>query len=192
MCTGNICRSPMGELLLPRFLPDPAITADSAGTHGLPQHPIDPNSARILAHSQIDANTFRSKRITPQIADDADLILGFEPHHISEVVSLAPRKSQRAFLLTDFANICAYCAQHDLLSGATQPERLISAATHASLIRPLLPSPKAIRASPKPSRSDSGSPPATGRLPPGRLPVTARTDNVPYTRVGHRNGGPHA
>lgn len=144
VCTGNICRSPMGELLLPRFLPDPAITADSAGTHGLPQHPIDPNSARILAHSQIDVSAFRSKRITPQIADDADLILGFEPHHISEVVSLAPRKSQRAFLLTDFANICAYCAQHDLLSGATQPERLISSATHASLIRPLLPSPKAI------------------------------------------------
>ena len=144
VCTGNICRSPMGELLLPRFLPDPAITADSAGTHGLAQHPIDPNSARILAHSQIDASAFRSKRITSQIANDADLILGFEPHHISEVVSLAPRKSQRAFLLTDFANICAYCAQHNLLSGVTQPERLVSAAANASLIRPMLPTPPAI------------------------------------------------
>ena len=144
VCTGNICRSPMGELLLPRFLPDPAITTDSAGTRGLPQHPIDPNSARVLAHAQIDTSASRSKRITPQIANDADLILGFEPHHVSEVVALAPRKTQRTFLLTDFANICAYCAQHGLLSGTARSQRLLSAAMQASLIRPMLPAPQAI------------------------------------------------
>ena len=33
ICTGNICRSPMGELLLPQFMPD--LESDSAGTRGL-------------------------------------------------------------------------------------------------------------------------------------------------------------
>ena len=66
------------------------------------------------------------------------------PYGSQDVATVLPQAARYTFLLTDFANICAYCAQHDLLSGATQPERLISSATHASLIRPLLPSPKAI------------------------------------------------
>ena len=33
ICTGNICRSPMGELLLPQFMPD--LESDSADTRGL-------------------------------------------------------------------------------------------------------------------------------------------------------------
>lgn len=42
ICTGNICRSPMGELLLPQFMPD--LESDSAGTRGLGSHEIAPNS----------------------------------------------------------------------------------------------------------------------------------------------------
>ena len=134
----------MAELMLPQFLTDSGITADSAGIRGLPQHPIDPYSARLLAHAHIDATAFRSKRLTPQIADAADLILGFEPWHVSEVESLAPSKARRTFLLTDFANICDHCFQHGLLTSSTAQNRLISAAEHASLIRPFLPKAQAI------------------------------------------------
>lgn len=34
VCTGNICRSPMGELLLAKYLEDTSLTVSSAGTHG--------------------------------------------------------------------------------------------------------------------------------------------------------------
>lgn len=145
VCTGNICRSPMGELLLPRFLPDTDITADSAGTRGLPSHPIDPSSAKLLAHADIDSDAFRSKRLTPQIADVADLILCFEPHHITEVSTVAPRAGRYTFLITDFANICGCCAQRGLLAnGTTRSEKLNLAINQASLVRPMLPSPMII------------------------------------------------
>lgn len=145
VCTGNICRSPMGELLLPRFLPDPDIVADSAGTRGLPSHHIDPSSATLLNHADIDSNGFRSKRLTPQIANAADLVLCFEPHHIRDVCAIAPQVGRRTFLLTDFANICGYCAQQGLLHNeATRADKLAMAVDQASLIRPMLPQPMII------------------------------------------------
>ena len=52
ICTGNICRSPMGELLLPQFMPD--LESDSAGTRGLVSHEIAPNSKRLLDQHGID------------------------------------------------------------------------------------------------------------------------------------------
>lgn len=152
VCTGNICRSPMGELLLPRFLPDPDIIADSAGTRGLPSHPIDPSSAALLHHADIDSSSFRSKRLTPQIANAADLILCFEPHHIQDVSTVAPQAGRRTFLLTDFANICGYCAQQGLLrAGTTRADKLALAIDQASLVRPMLPQPMTV---PDPYRRD--------------------------------------
>lgn len=145
VCTGNICRSPMGELLFPRFFSAPAITADSAGTRGLPSHPIDPSSAALLSRDSIDSSDFHSKRLTPQIANDADLILCFEPHHIYEVTAIAPRTGLRTFLLTSFADICDYCAQQRLLqSGITTVDKLTIAINQASLLRPMLPQPASI------------------------------------------------
>ena len=59
VCTGNICRSPMGELLLSRYLADTSIEVSSAGTKGLPGHPIDPSSATLMSSVGIDSSAFR-------------------------------------------------------------------------------------------------------------------------------------
>ena len=40
VCTGNICRSPMGELLMTHYLNGTTVQVSSAGTRGLPMHPI--------------------------------------------------------------------------------------------------------------------------------------------------------
>lgn len=77
VCTGNICRSPMGELMFPLFFHHAGIETDSAGTQGLISNPIDPSSARLMELDGIDSSAFRSKRLTPQLAMDSDLILCF-------------------------------------------------------------------------------------------------------------------
>lgn len=64
VCTGNICRSPMGELMFPLFFHHDDIETDSAGTQGLIENPIDPSSARLMELDGIDASGFRSKRLT--------------------------------------------------------------------------------------------------------------------------------
>ena len=45
VCTGNICRSPIGERLLRKRLP--GVKVKSAGVHGLVKHPADATAADV-------------------------------------------------------------------------------------------------------------------------------------------------
>lgn len=139
VCTGNVCRSPMGELMFPLFFHDDSIVTDSAGVRGLIDNPIDPSSARLMEQDDIDASAFRSKRLTPQIAMGSDLILCFTEHQRKKIVELAPRSRSRTFLLTDFADLCTYCRENNLIQGDTLEDRLDSVLVNASLVRPMLP-----------------------------------------------------
>lgn len=139
VCTGNICRSPMGELMFPLFFHDDSITTDSAGVQGLIDNPIDPSSARLMQADGIDPSAFRSKRLTPQLAMGSDLILCFAEHQRKKIVGLAPRMRSRTFLLTEFADLCDYCAKNGLIAGNTIGDRLDAVLANASLVRPMLP-----------------------------------------------------
>ncbi|MGO5149882.1 arsenate reductase/protein-tyrosine-phosphatase family protein [Bifidobacterium boum] len=142
VCTGNICRSPMGELLLSRYLADTSIEVSSAGTKGLPGHPIDPSSATLMSSVGIDSSAFRSRRLTRDMANATNLILCFEASQRREIVTLAPAVVRRTFVITEFAALCAYCADHGMVKGRTIQERLWSVAEAAPIVRPLLsPSP---------------------------------------------------
>lgn len=137
VCTGNVCRSPMGELLLPKYMPD--LESDSAGTRGLDSHAIASSSAKIMTAHGIDPSAFRSKRITPQLANGSDLILCFEHEQRNEISVIAPVAARRTFLLNDFANMCAYCKEQGYMEGDTREERLASVIDNASMIRPMIP-----------------------------------------------------
>lgn len=141
VCTGNICRSPMGELLLARYLANTTVRVSSAGTRGLPMHQIDPSSARLMDSVGINSSGFRSRRLTRQMAEEADLILCFEASQRKDIVTLAPAAVRYTFLLNDFANMCEYCAKNGLVKGLTIQERLQSVIDASSMIRPMLPAP---------------------------------------------------
>ncbi len=138
VCTGNICRSPMGELMFPLFFHDDSIVTDSAGVQGLLNSPIDPASALLLAQDGIDSRAFRSKRLTPQLAMSNDLILCFTERQRRKIVALAPRVRTKTFTLNGFAALCAYCASHGIIQGSTVDERLQSVLRNASMIQPAL------------------------------------------------------
>lgn len=144
VCTGNICRSPMGELLMSRYLANTTVQVTSAGTRGLPMHQIDPSSARLMDSVGIDSSGFRSRRLTREMAESADLILCFESSHRKEIVTVAPKTVRYTFLLDDFANMCRYSAEHGLVKGTTIQERLQSVIDASSFIRPSVASPKDI------------------------------------------------
>ena len=144
VCTGNICRSPMGELLMTHYLNGTTVQVSSAGTRGLPMHPIDPSSGRLMQSVGIESSGFRSRRLTRQMADEADLILCFEKQQRKEIVTLAPAAVRYTFLLDDFANMCDYCARNNMIAGLTIQERLQSVIKKSSMIRPMIPQPKDI------------------------------------------------
>ena len=139
ICTGNICRSPMGELLFRTYTQGTSLEVGSAGTHSLAGHSIDPSSKALLDAVGIDSSQFRSTQLTQDIADNSDLILCFEPEQRHNIVVIAPTALPYTFTLTDFSNMCAYCAQHNMITGATIQERLQSVIDQSMQIRPMLP-----------------------------------------------------
>lgn len=139
VCTGNICRSPMGELMLRRYLAHTSIEVSSAGTRGLVARPIDPSSKRLMDSLSIDSSSFRSRQLTREMAESADLVLCFEHNQVQDIIALAPQAVRHTFLLTEFAGMCLYCARNGLVHGETIQERLESVVNVASFVRPLIP-----------------------------------------------------
>jgi protein-tyrosine phosphatase len=112
VCTGNICRSPTAERLAAAYaarcqIPD--LTASSAGTRALVQHPIHHESARVLEELGGDPSDFAARRLTPRIASAADLILTMTRAHRDSVLELAPQRLQRTFTLTEAFILATEC-----------------------------------------------------------------------------------
>lgn len=105
VCTGNICRSPTAERLAVAFAHERGLelTAGSAGTHGLTGHPMDPAAATVLHQLGGESEGFVARRITPRMAEEADLILTLTARHRDAVLALAPRKLRRTFTLLEAA-----------------------------------------------------------------------------------------
>jgi len=104
VCTGNTCRSPMGEAILRSILPaeiSDRVTVSSAGTgasEGIPAaaFAVDATSARGMALSG-----HRSRPLTAALIRDSDLVLGMEPMHVAFAKDLAPDASERVHLITE-------------------------------------------------------------------------------------------
>ena len=100
VCTGNVCRSPVAELvtrrlLVDKFGPEEAarFAVSSAGTNAVLGEPMDPLSRAELADAGLDgdeATDFRSRPVTVEAIEAADLILTADRTHRSAVVQLAP------------------------------------------------------------------------------------------------------
>lgn len=93
VCTGNICRSPMAQVVLAERLRRAGladVAVDSAGIsdeeHG---HPIDPRAARVLAAHGYRVPAHRAKRITAADLAERDLVLAMTSSHARAVRLLA-------------------------------------------------------------------------------------------------------
>ena len=106
VCTGNVCRSPMAELLL-RAWGDPRadLLVSSAGIQALIGHAIDRGSAAALGQLGIDPTHHRARQFEPWMAADADLILTAERAHRDQVMLDAPSAFRRTFTMKEFARL---------------------------------------------------------------------------------------
>lgn len=126
VCSGNICRSPLGEqVLTARLGPDaPAFVVESAGTIADDGAPMDGPAAAQSARLGGDPSAHRSRYLTAAIAGSADLVLTAERSHRSAVVSLAPRTAKRAFTIKQFARVLDGLEPGDL-AGVASAEELV-------------------------------------------------------------------
>ena len=95
VCTGNICRSPMAELMLAAALEreglDGLVTVDSAGTTGYEAgRPIDPRAARRLAATQLGSEQHIAREWELDWFRSRDLILALDIDHYAWLSQAAP------------------------------------------------------------------------------------------------------
>ena len=109
VCTGNIARSPMTELLM-RAMSDPqsGLVVSSVGVHALVGQPMDPGSAAAMSKLGLDPGLHRARQFEPVMAEKADLILTAERYHLEIVLHQAPTALRRTFTIKEFARIAEH------------------------------------------------------------------------------------
>lgn len=108
VCTGNICRSPLAELLLHTRLADLDPTVSSAGTRGLNASPMTPEAQRLAAQlgaTDTDIAAHRSRYLTEAHLAAPDLILTMTRDHRRHVAELAPTRLRSTFTVREFARL---------------------------------------------------------------------------------------
>jgi protein-tyrosine phosphatase len=112
VCTGNICRSPMGQAMLTsRFrtaLADDAerlVEVTSAGTYGLVGHAIEPDAVTVLGELGVHPDDFAARELVRDIVEEQDLVLTATREHRAASVSMLPRASRRIFTIREFARL---------------------------------------------------------------------------------------
>lgn len=132
VCTGNISRSPMTELLM-RAWSDPRadLEVSSAGVGALVGEAMDPAAASVMSQLGLDPSRHRARQFQPAMAATADLVLTAERHHLEAVLEQAPTALRRAFTIKEFARIAPH-----LQPG--QPREVVA---QAAALRGLVPRP---------------------------------------------------
>jgi protein-tyrosine phosphatase len=104
VCTGNICRSPMGEFLLRERFADAGfgdrVVVESAGTHSWEVgNPADPRTLAVLernGHADFGGADHIARRFERSWLADADLVLAADSGHLRDLRALARTDEQRA------------------------------------------------------------------------------------------------
>lgn len=88
ICTGNVCRSPVGERLLKQVCP--SLKIDSAGTMAMSGHCADVVAESVSTKHGISLKGHIAKQLTIEMIRHYDLLLVMELDHIRQVMMQAP------------------------------------------------------------------------------------------------------
>ncbi len=101
VCVGNVCRSPMAEVLLKHRLTDQYknIQIASAGLGALVGHGADVTTQDLMKKMDIDLSEHKAQQLNTQLISEYDLILVMEKGHINAVHNIAPSSKGKVHLL---------------------------------------------------------------------------------------------
>lgn len=121
VCTGNICRSPLAEVLLRTRLAPLGVQVASAGTHGLDGYGMTPEAQRLAADLGVGAelaSAHRARYLTGAELGTPDLILAMSREHRRRIVELEPSRLRSAFTVREFARLAADTPDDDIVADA--------------------------------------------------------------------------
>ncbi|KLF90560.1 protein-tyrosine-phosphatase [Enterobacter asburiae] len=103
VCTGNICRSPIGERLLRQQLPGKQV--NSAGIFGLEGHPADAAAQAVARRHGVSLEGHVARKVTRNLLQQADLILVMGPEHLRFIATMAPENRGKSLLFGQWLDI---------------------------------------------------------------------------------------
>jgi protein-tyrosine-phosphatase len=105
VCTGNTCRSPLAEGIARRELvrANGMFQVGSAGTSATDGSFASSGALEAARENGIDLESFQSRRLTPELLQQADVVLVMEPVHRSGVLGVSPLADMRTHLLGELA-----------------------------------------------------------------------------------------
>jgi protein-tyrosine-phosphatase len=103
ICTANICRSPMMEILMRDRLDPQRFEIASAGVRGWDAAPIDSMVVLELARLGHEATGHTSRALDVHHVEQADLVLTAAREHRASVLAMSPRALRKTFTLREFA-----------------------------------------------------------------------------------------
>ncbi|TMR16447.1 hypothetical protein ETD86_25305 [Nonomuraea turkmeniaca] len=109
VCTANICRSAMAEVIAGAMLQSAAlpVTTGSAGVRALVGHPMAPHAVGALAKLGLDGRAHRARLLDLDLVRSADLLLTMEAAHVAVAVGLDPAAAHKSFTLPEFAALAS-------------------------------------------------------------------------------------
>jgi len=107
VCTGNTCRSSLAEAIALKIIADnPEKFSDffvtSAGTYAMEGTPAARHAIEIAEEKGMSLQNFRSKPVTLQLIEEADLILTMTMGHKMELLYQVPEAIDKIFLLKEY------------------------------------------------------------------------------------------
>ena len=104
ICTGNICRSPIAEVIAIRRGEEIGVPIDarSAGTLGIENAPADPQMVAVASELGLDLSKHQSQEITDDLIAWADYVLCMEMAHVSHVREFYQDAGENTLLLGNF------------------------------------------------------------------------------------------
>ena len=105
VCWGNICRSPMAEVIADAYARREGLQCVTFTSYGVSSeeigNPIDPRAADALRAAGFTPGPHVARRITAEQAHQASMLIGMEELHLSRLRKLVP-DAKHLYLLTDF------------------------------------------------------------------------------------------
>ena len=109
VCTGNICRSPMAEVMLRHALTSRACAADieiaSSGTWAYDGSPATVAAVDAMRARGIDASAHLSRPVVREELEEADLIVVMTSVHVREVLDVAPDVRSKLVMLKELVEM---------------------------------------------------------------------------------------
>ncbi len=99
LCYGNINRSALAQVVAEQNLKSSQKLYLSAGFHKQDQRPADTNMVKLAAEEDLNLSDWKSKRLTPELVQQADTILAMETAHLDRLYEEFPNSRNKSYLL---------------------------------------------------------------------------------------------